>query len=108
MKKILLCVLVILAVLIGLFYINPQVKPAHMEPYLALNEESQAPPPSADEIIQRVLLYGDAGHSSIDPWQPSMAKIAARASTLAERTIVIALGDNIYYEGFPRKEAGQQ
>jgi hypothetical protein len=108
MKKILLFVLVILAVLIGLFYINPQVKPAHMEPYLALSEESQAPPPSPDEVVQRVLLYGDAGHSSIDPWQPSMAKVAARASMLPEQTIVIALGDNIYYEGFPRKEAGQQ
>ena len=37
-----------------------------------------------------------------------MAKVAARASMLPEQTIVIALGDNIYYEGFPRKEAGQQ
>ncbi len=108
MKKILLSVLIILAVLIGLFYINPQMKPAHIEPYLALGEESQAPSPNTDEVVQRVLLYGDAGHSATDPWQPSMARVAARASLIPERTIVIALGDNIYIKGFPRKEGGQQ
>ena len=108
MKKILLSLLVIVAVLVGLLYFNPQVKPAHIEPYLALGEESQAPAPDAIDVIQRVILYGDAGHSSTDPWQPSMAKVAARASQFPDRTTVIALGDNIYYQGFPRKEVGQQ
>ena len=108
MKKILLSLLVIVAVLVGLLYFNPQVKPAHIEPYLALGEESQAPAPDANDVIQRVILYGDAGHSSTDPWQPSMAKVAARASQFPDRTTVIALGDNIYYQGFPRKEVGQQ
>ena len=108
MKKFLLSLLVIVAVLVGLLYFNPQIKPSHNEPYLALGEESRAPAPSGDDVIQRVILYGDAGHSSIDPWQPSMAMVAARASQFPNRTTVIALGDNIYYQGFPRKEVGQK
>ena len=108
MKKFLLSLLGIVVVLVALLYFNPQVKPAHIQPYLALGDESQAPAPDAKDVIQRVILYGDAGHSSIDPWQPSMAKVAARASQFSDRTTVIALGDNIYYQGFPRKEVGQQ
>ena len=55
-----------------------------------------------------MLLFGDAGHSATDPWQPSLAQVAARASLLPDRTVVVALGDNIYMTGYPQKEAGQQ
>lgn len=108
MKKILLAILTTLAVLVILFYINPQISPAHMQPYLALGGETQAPAPDPDKVLQRVLLYGDAGHSSIDPWQPSLAQVAARASTLSDRTVIVALGDNIYMRGYPHKKEGQQ
>ena len=108
MRKFFWSVLVFLAILGGLFYIDPQIKPSHTEPYLSLGAESQAPAPAADTVLQRVLLFGDAGHSATDPWQPSLAQVAARASLLPDRTVVVALGDNIYMTGYPQKEAGQQ
>ena len=99
----------IISVLALLFYINPQMKSAHTDrPYLKLVEERRGNPPKEEEILQRILLFGDAGHATIDPWQSNMAMIAKRASKSADKTAVVALGDNIYYRGYPRKEEGQQ
>ncbi len=108
MKKIGLGLLALIAVLALLMYINPQIRPSHTEPYLALQNESEAPAPQETQIRQRIILYGDAGHSTIEPWQASMARVAQRASISPDRTAVVALGDNIYMQGYPQKEEGQQ
>jgi len=107
-KKVGLALLALVIALALGFYINPQINPSHTTPYLALTSEKQSPAPDEGEILQRVILYGDAGHSSIEPWQASLAKIAERASIAPAKTAVVALGDNIYYRGYPNKEEGQQ
>lgn len=99
--------LAVIAIVVLLFYINPQYASNHDTPYLALQAESTAPAPAEAEVVQRLLIYGDAGHSTIDPWQASMAKVAERASVSPEKTLVLALGDNIYMRGYPMKEPGQ-
>ena len=108
MKKIGLGLLLLLVALGLGIYLNPQINPSHTTPYLALVAEQQAPAPAEREVLQRVILYGDAGHSSIEPWQESLAMIARRASIAPEKTAVVALGDNIYYSGYPQREPGQQ
>ena len=108
LKKIgLAFLLLVLAIGLGL-YINPEINPTHTSPYLALTAERESAPPLEEEIIQRVLVYGDAGHSSMEPWQASLSKIAQRASIAPAKTAVVALGDNIYFSGYPNKEEGQQ
>lgn len=62
---------------------------------------------STGTLHHRVLLLGDAGHSSIEPLQASLQKAAERASLEPERTSVVMLGDNIYYVGFPNKDEDQ-
>ncbi len=87
--------------------INPQVRPSHTTPYQNLVDEEQRAGPSDNEIVQRLILFGDAGHSTIDPWQASMAAVAARASLSPAKTAIVALGDNIYMQGYPHKDEGQ-
>jgi len=104
--KLLLALIVVLAVLI---YINPNVKDAHRDkPYLNLVDEISAEAPAENEIIQRIILFGDAGHATIEPWQASMVKVAERAAISPDKTAIVALGDNIYMRGYPRKDDGQQ
>lgn len=98
--------IVVIAIAIALV-INPQINPSHDTPYLALAGETEAAAPAQADIIQRVLLYGDAGHSSIEPWQASLQRVAKRASIAPEKTAIVALGDNIYYSGYPNKDEGQ-
>lgn len=107
LKRVLLSLLGIIILLALAIYINPQFAPNHDTPFFALQEEVLSPPPPEDEVIQRVLLYGDAGHSTINPWQVSMAKVAGRASISPDKTLVVALGDNIYMRGYPTLEEGQ-
>jgi len=107
LKRILLGLLTVIVLLALAFWINPQYAPNHDTPYLALQAEVVSPAPDEAEIIQRVVLYGDAGHSAADPWQASMARVARRASISPEKTLVVALGDNIYMQGYPQLEEGQ-
>lgn len=101
--------LLFVVVIAALMYINPNVKDAHRDiPYLNLIEEKAAVAPSEEDIIQRIILFGDAGHATMEPWQASMAKVAVRASIAPQKTAVVALGDNIYMRGYPRREEGQQ
>lgn len=108
LKRIGLALVLLIAILALLIFINPQINPSHTEPYFNLVAEQQGQPPAEEAIRQRVILYGDAGHSSIDPWQPSMRKAAERASISPEKTAIVALGDNIYMKGYPQKEPGQE
>lgn len=107
-KKIGLTLAVIIGVLVMMIVINPQIRPSHTEPYLALAGESSTAAPAETDILQRVILYGDAGHSTMDPWQASMEKVSQRASISPQKTAVVALGDNIYMQGYPQKEEGQE
>lgn len=108
MKKVLLGILIVIVALAVTLYIDPQINPSHDTPYVELVNESQAPGPTEEAILQRVLLYGDAGHSTIDPWQASLAKVAKRAGISPEKSAVVALGDNIYFMGYPNKDDDQE
>ncbi|MEH6548971.1 MAG: metallophosphoesterase [Pseudomonadales bacterium] len=107
-KRVGLTLLAIIAILALAIYINPQYADNHDTAYIDLHDESTAPAPAEADIIQRIVVYGDAGHSTTEPWQASMAKVAERASISPEKTVVIALGDNIYMQGYPQKEEGQE
>jgi hypothetical protein len=106
-KRFILALLLSIAVIALVVWINPQYAANHGTPFEALQGESKAAAPAESDIVQRVLLYGDAGHSTIEPWQASMAKVARRASISPDKTLVVALGDNIYMQGYPQKEQGQ-
>lgn len=108
MKKIGLGLLIVFGLLVLAIIINPQINPNHDTPYLALKNEVSAAAPNEAEVVQRVILYGDAGHSTTDPWQASMAAVSKRASISPEKTTIMALGDNIYMEGFPKMEEDQK
>ena len=73
-----------------------QFRPSHVTPYVALLRERVAAVPDGTNVLQRLLLFGDAGYSSVEPWQASLARIAQRASINPTNTVVVALGDNIY------------
>ncbi|MFT5482581.1 MAG: hypothetical protein ACI9GW_001232 [Halieaceae bacterium] len=108
MKKVGLGLLLVIVVLVILLVINPTIRPSHVEPYQKLVAEQTSPAPTESEILQRVVLFGDAGHSSLEPWQASMTRVAARAGISPDKTVVVALGDNIYMSGYPQKESGQE
>jgi hypothetical protein len=107
LKKVLLGLLAVIVLLAIALWIDPQFAPNHDAPYLSLQAEVAAPAPDEADVIQRVILYGDAGHSSSEPWQASMARVAQRASISPDKTLLLALGDNIYMRGYPQMEEGQ-
>ena len=92
MKKALIRILIGLGAIIGvlalLIYINRQINPSHTEPYVNWVDENTSAPPADGDIKQRIILFGDAGHSSIEPWQASMAKVSQRASIAPEQTAI--------------------
>jgi hypothetical protein len=83
-----------------------QFRPSHVTPYVALLRERVAAVPDGTNVLQRLLLFGDAGYSSVEPWQASLARIAQRASSNPTNTVVVALGDNIYPDGYPGEPEG--
>lgn len=107
MKKIGLGLLVVILLLVAAVIINPTINPSHDKPYLALVDEKVAPMPTNAEVLQRIILLGDAGHSALDPLQPSIQKIIERAKISPEKTTIVALGDNIYMAGYPQLEDEQ-
>lgn len=101
-------ILVVLIIIIAiLMLIDPRLNDSHETPYLNLIDESTEPGPAEADIVQRLILFGDAGSSSLNPWQASLQKIAARAKLSPDKTAMVALGDNIYYFGYPEKESDQ-
>jgi hypothetical protein len=101
--------LLVITLLVALMYINPSVKDSHTEEaYINLQEEREGMAPEEKAIIQRIILFGDAGHATIEPWQASMVKVTERATISPEKTAVVALGDNIYMRGYPTKDEGQE
>ena len=107
LKRFGLGLLILIAIIAILLVINPQFAPSHDTPYVNLVNEKTGDAPAEEELLQRVILYGDAGSSSLNPWQASLTKIAARASISPDKTAVVALGDNIYYKGYPNKDDEQ-
>lgn len=83
------------------------VSPSHDTPYYQAGVIKAWPADSSD-LQQRILLLGDAGDSSLRPWQPSLAMAAARAAINPDKTQVLMLGDNIYDFGFPKLESSAQ
>ena len=75
-------------------------------PFISQQINAQ-PTVNQGQLKQRILLLGDAGHSTLEPLQASLLKAQIRASEFADKTSIIMLGDNIYYFGFPDKEQGQ-
>lgn len=107
MKKLGLSLLAIILLLVAAVIINPTINPSHDKPYLALVDEKIAPMPNDADVLQRIILFGDAGHSALDPLQPSIKKIIGRAKVNPEKTTIVALGDNIYMAGYPQLEDEQ-
>jgi hypothetical protein len=60
-------------------------------------------PVASPHVGTRLLLVGDAGHST--PESPVLLALRARASVTPERTLVAFLGDNIYPAGLPSPES---
>ncbi len=82
-------------------------EPSHDTPYTKPGIEQAQNSPAIEQLQSRVLLLGDAGHSSFEPLQASLQKAVERAEQAPDKTSTVMLGDNIYYFGFPNKEAGQ-
>lgn len=95
-----LCCCVLLTTAVGC-----SSQPSHDRPYIAERAAATAEVPAEAAPLHRVLLLGDAGYSTLEPWQPSLARAAARASLAPDNTTVIMLGDNIYYRGFPSRRS---
>jgi hypothetical protein len=107
MKKFGLSLLAAVLLLIAAVIINPTINPSHDKPYEALIGETIAPAPNNAEVLQRIILVGDAGHSALDPLQASIKKIITRANVISEKTTIVVLGDNIYMAGYPQLEDQQ-
>ncbi len=82
-------------------------QPSHNTPFIADGIEAGATVPAGAVLQRRILLLGDAGASTLEPWQASLARSAERAALAPDKTTVLLLGDNIYYRGFPRKDDDQ-
>ncbi len=78
----------------------------HETPYIATGQSE--PPASDASLLQRIILFGDAGESRLSPLQPSLQMALDLASQSPAKTTVLALGDNIYYRGYPVLEEGEQ
>jgi len=61
----------------------------------------------ANELVQRIVLLGDAGYSSLSPLEPSLKLAADIAKQQPNITKVLFLGDNIYTRGFPVLKGGK-
>ncbi len=70
--------------------------------------EPRAAEPAPDEIDTRLLLIGDAGLPEIDAVEPVLQALSAEAATLADRTCIVFLGDNVYPHGLPPEAAGDR
>jgi hypothetical protein len=68
--------------------------------YIKEDIEQSVPPADESDILQRVLLIGDAGEPSSDFREPILKAMENQASLLPQKTINIFLGDNIYPYGF--------
>lgn len=60
-------------------------------------------PVATPHVAARLLMVGDAGHSTSD--SSVLRALTQRASVDPERTLVVFLGDNIYPAGLPAAEA---
>ena len=74
-------------------------KPTHKQFFIADTIEPVSS--VSGRLYQRIILFGDAGKSSLDPWEPLLKSVALRAKLNPLKTSIIALGDNIYPDGFP-------
>jgi len=78
---------------------------SHKAPYL---RDALSPPqrPSLDsgEILQRLILIGDAGAPALDG-EPVLELLRDTVSSLPSKTVVVFLGDNIYPRGLPFPDA---
>lgn len=55
--------------------------------------------PADDDIVQRVLLIGDAGEPSSDIREPVLDALEIQAMIMPQKTVIVFLGDNIYPYG---------
>lgn len=102
-KKRWLALLLLVALIGYVLYASSQLPPSHDTPFATV-----ATQPVPDEPLrQRLILWGDGGESTLQPWQPSMQMARDLAAEAPERTTMVALGDNIYYFGYPTLEQDQ-
>ncbi len=96
--------LTLLYVLLSAILVACSGPPNHLDAYLSENTSRQLP---ASELRSRIILFGDAGASSLEPLQPSLKIALSQAVELPKQTSILALGDNIYDFGYPKLLAGE-
>lgn len=76
---------------------------SHEEPYVRDGRLGEAPAPAPSDIVQRIVLIGDAGAPSVRG-EPVLELLSEVTAEVAERTVVVFLGDNIYPAGLPAED----
>lgn len=77
---------------------------SHEEPYVRDGRQGEAPVPAPEEVVQRVVLIGDAGAPAVRG-EPVLELLNDLVSEAPDRTVVAFLGDNIYPAGLPAEDA---
>ena len=103
-KSLMLLLLAIVLGTITYLLFKHEIQTSHDTPYTRA-DVTQVEAPEG-EPSWRLLLLGDAGDSTLNPWHPTLALASKLASVKPENTSVVMLGDNIYMTGFPNLDEG--
>jgi len=104
-KSLMLVLLAVVLSTIVYLLFKHEVQASHDTPYTRTDVTQVEAPTS--EPRWRLLLLGDAGDSTLDPWHPTLALASKLASIKPENTSVVMLGDNIYMTGYPNLDEGE-
>lgn len=67
----------------------------------AVKDWASQQPETSSKIKQTVFLLGDAGKSSANPLEPTLALLKKQMDKAGENSTILYLGDNIYGHGLP-------
>lgn len=98
-------IVVVIAAIAGIKSTQHEIQPSHQTPYVAATVKPATKP--SGEPLWQVLLLGDAGDSTLNPWHPTLSLAAELAAEKPAATTVVMLGDNIYLAGYPNLEDGE-
>lgn len=101
----LVIVILVIAAIAGLKMAKHEIRQSHDTPYIHPNHVTVEKPES--EPLWQILLLGDAGDSTLEPWHPTLSLAAELASQRPDKTTVLMLGDNIYLAGYPDLDEGE-
>jgi hypothetical protein len=105
LKPLMLLLLAIVLSTIAYLLFQHEIQASHDTPYTRADVDQVEAPKG--EPSWRLLLLGDAGDSTLNPWHPTLVLASKLASIKPENTSVVMLGDNIYMTGFPNLDEGE-